>query len=128
MMNSTHAHKRMQCSALHRRFRLFGVINSVLLVPVCISFATIIYRDPFFNDHLPMLIKMVLCSAMCHQVVFTTFSSLPFAIGQVQDAGLIFLSAMSTSVVHLCVKKGVSDQAIISTVQHERALLVICPL
>ena len=38
---------------------MYGVIQSVLLVPICISFATIIYRDPFFSAHLPMLIKLV---------------------------------------------------------------------
>jgi len=63
--------------------RLLGVINSVLLVPVCISFATIIYRDPFFANHLPMLVKLVLFSALVHQAIFTACSTLPFAIGQV---------------------------------------------
>lgn len=37
--------------------------------------------------------------AAVHQLCFTLTSSLSFAIGQVQDAGLIFLSAMATSTV-----------------------------
>jgi SulP family sulfate permease len=38
-------------------------------------------------------------TAAIHQLCFTTTSSLTFAVGQVQDAGLIFLSAMASSVV-----------------------------
>jgi SulP family sulfate permease len=37
-------------------------------------------------------------SSMIHQFAFTAFSSLPYAVGQVQDAGLIFLSAMTSSI------------------------------
>ena len=33
---------------------------------------------------------------MVHQAAFSAFSSLPFSIGQVQDAGLIFLSKMAS--------------------------------
>ena len=59
------------------------MIQSVMLVPVCISFATIIFRDTFFVNHLPMLIKLVMFSCTIHQVVFTARSTLPFAVGQV---------------------------------------------
>ena len=45
--------------------RLFGVINSILLVPVAISFANIIFRDVFFEAHLPMLIKLVRAAPLC---------------------------------------------------------------
>lgn len=37
-----------------------------------------------------------------HQAVFAIMSTLPYAIGQVQDVGLIFLSAMATSIAALC--------------------------
>ena len=33
------------------------------------------------------LVKLVLFSSAVHQTAFTSFSSLPFAIGQVQHAG-----------------------------------------
>ena len=95
---------------------MYGVIQSVLLVPICISFATIIYRDPFFSAHLPMLIKLVTASCAVHQTIFCCFSTLPFAVGQVQDAGLIFLSAMASSIVAHCTHKGADDTTIISTV------------
>lgn len=63
--------------------RLVGVVNSVLLIPVTISFATIIYRDAFFEPNLPTLIKLVVFSSLVHQIVFTARSSLPYAVGQV---------------------------------------------
>ncbi len=44
------------------------------------------------------LAKAVVLSAAVHQCVFSWRSTLPFAIGQVQDAGLIFLSKMATDV------------------------------
>jgi hypothetical protein len=40
-----------------------------------------------------------LVSSMVHQIAFSVCSTLPFAIGQVQDAGLIFLSNMATTIV-----------------------------
>lgn len=81
---------------------LYGVINGILLIPVSIGFTSVIFSDAFFQPYLPMLVKLVLFSSMVHQITFTVYSSLPFAVGQVQDAGLIFLSAMaSTTVQHL---------------------------
>ena len=41
------------------------------------------------------LVKLVLFSSLVHQAAFSAQSSLPFAIGQVQDAGLIFLSKIA---------------------------------
>jgi SulP family sulfate permease len=81
---------------------MYGVINSVMLIPVTISFCSIIYRDKGFEEYLPQLVKLVLFSSLIHQWAFTYFSSLPFAIGQVQDAGLIFLSAMAADIVQGC--------------------------
>lgn len=78
---------------------LYGALNTIILIPVMISFAQIIFRDPFFQPYMADLIKLVLVSAAVHQLCFTVASSLPFAVGQVQDAGLIFLSAMATSTV-----------------------------
>eukprot|EP00051_Salpingoeca_urceolata_P016802 m.225666 g.225666 ORF g.225666 m.225666 type:complete len:984 (-) comp18784_c0_seq2:379-3330(-) len=81
---------------------IFGLVNSIILVPVMISFAQIIFRDEYFQspDRMPYLIKLVMLSSTVHQLCFTLFSSLDFAVGQVQDAGLIFLSTMSSSIVH----------------------------
>jgi sulfate permease, SulP family len=51
------------------------------------------------------LVKLVLFSSAIHQLCFCLFSSLPFAVGQVQDAGLIFLSAMAGSIAQSCESK-----------------------
>jgi SulP family sulfate permease len=78
---------------------MYGLINASIVLPVLMSFASIIYRDPAFGPFMPVLTRLVLVSGLVHQLCFSTFSSLPFAIGQVQDAGLIFLSSMASSVV-----------------------------
>jgi SulP family sulfate permease len=52
---------------------------------------------PHFFKKMNALSKLVLFSSLVHQLGFTLFSSLPFAIGTVQDAGLIFLSSMSNT-------------------------------
>lgn len=78
---------------------LYAALNTIICVPLMISFAQIIFRDPVFQPFLNDLVKLVLMSAAIHQLCFTATSSLPFAIGQVQDAGLIFLSAMASATV-----------------------------
>ena len=82
---------------------LYGVMNALMAVPVAVAFTSIIFRDPLFREDptvFPTLIKLVLFSCFVHQCCFSVGSSLPFALGQVQDAGLIFLSAMATQIVH----------------------------
>ena len=81
---------------------LFGSINAIMCIPVMISFTSIIFRDDAFREVLPSLVKIVLFSCMVHQIAFSIFSGLTFAVGQVQDAGLIFLSSMASSVVSGC--------------------------
>jgi MFS superfamily sulfate permease-like transporter len=77
---------------------LYGLVNASIVLPVLMSFASIVYRDPAYRPHLPGLTRLVLASGLVHQLCFSTFSALPFAVGQVQDAGLIFLSSMASSV------------------------------
>jgi len=94
---------------------MYGIINATVVLPVMMSFATIIYHDKVFEAYLPILIKLTLISSVVHQLSFTFFSSMPYAIGQVQDAGLIFLSAISTSFVTFCQDKGYDDAHILAT-------------
>ena len=61
------------------------------------------------------LSKLVIFSSMIHQLSFLLFSSLPFAIGTVQDAGLIFLSSMSKSVANAILQQGGTEEEILST-------------
>mmetsp|Transcript_10448 Transcript_10448/g.15369 ORF Transcript_10448/g.15369 Transcript_10448/m.15369 type:complete len:636 (-) Transcript_10448:325-2232(-) len=95
---------------------VYGFINACIILPVLMSFANIIYRDEAFRPYLPVLIKLTIVSGVVHQLCFSTFSSLPFAIGQVQDAGLIFLSSMATSLVQYCQSRGHSDEVLLATV------------
>ncbi|KAL4146089.1 hypothetical protein PRNP1_011962 [Phytophthora ramorum] len=78
---------------------LAGVVVSIVLCPVMIGFAAIIFSHPEFADALPMLTKLVFASSTVHQLVITTLSPLPFAIGQVQDTGMIFLASMASSIM-----------------------------
>jgi SulP family sulfate permease len=94
---------------------LYGLINAILVIPVNISFASIIFRDPFFQPYLPSLVNLVLFSSAVHQVVFSLRSTLPFAIGQVQDAGLIFLAAIVGSISITLQSEGYADEKILST-------------
>ena len=79
---------------------LYGVVATAMAAPVMMSFASIIFSDVFFAPFLPHLVKLVVCSAAVHQICYVCSSTMAFAVGQVQDAGLIFLSAMARLVVH----------------------------
>ncbi|OQR91081.1 Sulfate Permease (SulP) Family, partial [Thraustotheca clavata] len=95
---------------------MYGLINAALVVPVMMSFTAIIFSNPFFSPYMPTLTKLVGFSSAVHQSVFSSLSSLPFAIGQVQDAGLIFLSAMASSVVTILSQdKTLPPEAIMAT-------------
>mmetsp|Transcript_27807 Transcript_27807/g.55686 ORF Transcript_27807/g.55686 Transcript_27807/m.55686 type:complete len:654 (+) Transcript_27807:171-2132(+) len=94
----------------------YGIVNAAILLPIMMSFGNIIYRDAFFTPYLPTLIKLTVLSSFVHQMIFSTFSGLPFAIGQVQDAGLIFLSAMASSIIKKCKDQGCDDASILATV------------
>jgi SulP family sulfate permease len=80
----------------------FGLILASMEIPCMIGYAQIIFKDSFFADDMHTLLKLVLFSCMVHQASFMVASRLPFAIGSVQDAGLIFLSTMSSSIVQSC--------------------------
>jgi len=90
---------------------LYGLVNTSIVLPVIMSFGSIIYHDDFFRPYLSILMKLTVVSAAIHQITFSTLSSLPFAVGQVQDAGLIFLSAMARDIVLRCQALGVHDDA-----------------
>ncbi|KAG6611760.1 Sulfate Permease (SulP) Family [Phytophthora cinnamomi] len=77
---------------------MYGIINSILTIPTMYGYAVILFSHKDFEDFMPALSKLVVYSSAVHQVMFTLLSSLPFSIGQVQDAGLIFLSTMATSI------------------------------
>mmetsp|Transcript_1699 Transcript_1699/g.2885 ORF Transcript_1699/g.2885 Transcript_1699/m.2885 type:complete len:734 (+) Transcript_1699:69-2270(+) len=94
---------------------LYGLVNTSVVLPVLFSFGSIIYHDEFFRPYLSVLMKLTVVSGAIHQITFSTVSSLPFAVGQVQDAGLIFLSAMARDIVLRCKALGVDDKGILAT-------------
>ena len=61
---------------------LYGMINATIVLPVLMSFSSIIYRDNAFDPFIPILVKLTVVSGIVHQLCFSTFSSLPFAVGQ----------------------------------------------
>ena len=68
---------------------LYGVINTIVVTPVMVGFAAIIFRHHAFHEDpavYAQLVKLVLFSSAVHQTAFTACSSLPFAIGQVHRA------------------------------------------
>jgi SulP family sulfate permease len=95
---------------------LYGLINAFIVLPVLMSFGSIIYRDEAFAPYMPVLIKLTVVSGMVHQICFSTLSGLPFAVGQVQDAGLIFLSSMAGDMVEFCRSRGHPDDVLLATV------------
>lgn len=95
---------------------LYGMINATIVLPVLMSFTSIIYRDDAFGAYIPILVKLTIVSGIVHQLCFSTFSSMPFAVGQVQDAGLIFLSGMASTMVQYCQAQAHDDITMISTV------------
>lgn len=54
-------------------------------------------------------------SAAVHQLVFTLCSSLPFAVGQPQDVGLIFLSSMATGIAQIGSEVGLGTAEVVGT-------------
>ena len=68
-----------------------------------------------FTRHLPQLTKLIFLSSAIHMVVFSLSSSLVFAVGQVQDVGLIFLSAMASDIADIADAEGIPDHEVIST-------------
>lgn len=94
---------------------LYGLVNTTIILPILMSFGSIIYHDDFFRPYLSVLMKLTVVSGAVHQITFSSVSSLPFAVGQVQDAGLIFLSAMARDIVSKCKAVGVDDVSILAT-------------
>ena len=64
-----------------------------------VGFTKIIFHGSFFLDDVPLLTKLVFTSCLVHVLTFTSLSKMPFAVGAVQDAGLIFLSKMTGDIV-----------------------------
>ena len=72
-------------------------------------------QAPLYAPYLDPLCKLFFLSSATHQVVASWRSAVPNAVGQVQDVGLIFLSAMATSIAAACTRAGLSAEAALGT-------------
>jgi len=96
-------------------YLIYAAVNSIMCVPGLYGYTAVIFNNEAFGPHINALSKLVLWSSTIHQFSFTIFSSLPFAIGQVQDAGLIFLSAMSNIIANNILQNGGTTEEVVST-------------
>ena len=92
-----------------------------MCLPCLYGYASVIFSHSIFQPHINALSKLVIFSSVIHQSCFTVFSSLPFSIGQVQDAGLIFLSAMSNKIATKILEdkggdEGVAEEVLSTTI------------
>lgn len=94
---------------------IYGLINTIMCIPCIYGYASVIFNNDAFQPDINALSKLVLFSSIVHQICFTTFSSLPFSIGQVQDAGLIFLSAMANRIANTMMEQGATREELVST-------------
>eukprot|EP00956_Cyclotella_meneghiniana_P004846 scaffold5991_cov73-Cyclotella_meneghiniana.AAC.6 len=101
---------------------IYAAINVIIAVPGLYGYASVIFNNPAFAPHVAALSKLVVLSSCVHQLAFALFSTLDFAIGTVQDAGLIFLSAMANDIANTILDNGGTVDEIVSTT------LVILPL
>jgi hypothetical protein len=96
---------------------VYAIVNVIISVPGLYGYAAIIFKHPVFLPHMNTLAKLVIFSSAVHQVSFTSFSSLnTFAIGTVQDAGLIFLSTMADKLATAILDDDGSEAQVVSTV------------
>jgi hypothetical protein len=79
---------------------VYAGVNVIISAPGLYGYAAVIFNHEAFQSHMNALSKLVIFSSLIHQLAFTLFSGLPFAIGTVQDAGLIFLSAMANIIAN----------------------------
>jgi SulP family sulfate permease len=87
----------------------------IISVPGLYGYAAVIFNHRVFAPYMNALSKLVIFSSLVHQLSFVLFSSMSFAIGTVQDAGLIFLSSMSNTIAIQMLADGASHKAVVST-------------
>jgi SulP family sulfate permease len=105
---------------------VYAMVNVIISVPGLYGYAAVIFNHEAYNDHMNALSKLVIFSSLMHQLGFCLFSSLPFAIGTVQDAGLIFLSAMSNIVAKEILANGGTVEEVVSTTLVILAMSTAC--
>ena len=113
--SGTRGHLTEQCQTLCYSM-VYAAVNAIVAVPCLYGYTAVIFNHAIFQPHRDALAKLVMFSSLIHQMGFVLFSSLSgFAIGTVQDAGLIFLSGMSNAIANRMTLQGHDESAIVST-------------
>jgi len=94
---------------------VYGLINAVVGIPTMVSFAAIVFQHPTYRPLLGQLARFSFLAAATHQLCFAAMSTLPFAVGQPQDTGLIVLSAIATSVAEYGLAHGLDARVVVAT-------------
>ncbi|CAJ1327312.1 unnamed protein product [Effrenium voratum] len=94
----------------HGTGAIYGFVNWIVCVPSLVSYAHIVFPQHEFREFLPSVVKIFFLSSAVMQVAMTLLSEIQFAIGQIQDVGLIFLAGMVRNIVHM----GHADRAVSS--------------
>lgn len=90
-----------------------AIITCFIVIPVKISFCYIIFSDDEYQQYIPSLLKLVALTSVVHQIVTTIYNDMPYAVGQMQDAGIIYLAAIATSISDNTNKKSVLSTTLI---------------
>jgi len=94
---------------------IYGAVNYIVCVPTLVSYCKIVFKEPEFSEYFPLIVKLYYLSSALHQLAFCLRSSLEFAVGQVQDVGLIFLSVMVRNIVVWGKEEDVGNDSIVAT-------------
>ncbi len=94
---------------------IYGLVNVVLAAPVLYGFTSIIFSANVYAPYRGGLVKLLLLSSAVHQLTMSIVSGFPFAIGQVQDAGIIFLHKLTLNVANKLEADGEPPEVILAT-------------
>jgi hypothetical protein len=94
---------------------VYALVNVIISAPGLYGYSAVIFNNQAFENHMNALSKLVLFSSLIHQLGFLLFSTLDFAIGTVQDAGLLFLSNMANTIANIMLEDGHTEAEIVST-------------
>lgn len=65
---------------------IYALVNVIISAPALYGYASVIFNNPVFSNHMNVLSKFVILSSLLMQLSFTLFSTMEYAIGTVQDA------------------------------------------
>ncbi|CAD7702019.1 unnamed protein product [Ostreobium quekettii] len=92
------------------RALVYGLINAIVSAPTMVSYGAVVFENNNFKPFMGQLVKQVFLASAIDQTVTVFRSSLPAAIGQVQDVGLIFLSTMASSIMSSAIEKNMKPE------------------